>query len=124
MTSMPLKEAAELLVIPGEAGFRLWQAGGTILEGWVTAQKGDVDALLKIREGTDNWLGTGAKFMLPYFLGLQAQIELKFGEAGIALDLLNKAQVQVEATTERWFGSKSSACKVRHCFRSDRRRSM
>ena len=97
--------AAELLVISGEAGFRLWQAGGTILEGWVTAQKGDVDALLKIREGTDNWLGTGAKFMLPYFLGLQAQIELKFGEAGIALDLLNKAQVQVEATTERWFGS-------------------
>src|SRR4051812_28584605 len=79
-------------------------SGGTIPEGWVTAQRGDADALLKIKEGTESWLGTGAKFMLPYFLALQAQIELKLGETGIAMDLLTKAQAKVESTTERWFG--------------------
>ncbi len=97
--------AAELLIISSEAGFRLWQAGASILQGWVCAQQGRIDeGFAMISDGTENWLKTGAKFMLPYFLGLQAQLQLKLGQTNEALILLSQAQEQVEKTTERWFG--------------------
>ena len=95
--------ASELLAISNEAGFRLWRAGGLILDGWATAAKDPNKARTQMEEGIDSWLGTGAKYMLPYFLALRAQLEIKIGAHERAIQLLRQAHSQVEHTTERWF---------------------
>jgi class 3 adenylate cyclase/predicted ATPase len=95
---------AELAQIASDAGFHLWQAGSTILRGWTLAESGEFDAgRSDIQRGADEWRGTGAEFMLPYFLALLAQVELRAGRAQDALSLLEDALHRVERTGERWF---------------------
>jgi predicted ATPase len=96
----------ELSQISGEAGFRLWQAGATILQAWAAAEEGDT-ALGRsdLQRGFDDWRSTGAQYMSPYFRALQAQIELKAGDPAVALQLLEEAQEIIERTNERWYAA-------------------
>jgi predicted ATPase len=94
----------ELAEIAGDAGFRFWQAGATVLSGWARAEAGGLeDGRLEIKRGVDEWCGTGAEYMLPYFLALLAQVECRAGRAQAALSLLEEALSRVERTGERWF---------------------
>jgi predicted ATPase len=43
--------------------------------------------------------------MAPYFLALEAQIDLKAGNSRTALHLLAEANAKVEQTNERWFAA-------------------
>ncbi|TIP82438.1 MAG: hypothetical protein E5X58_38895 [Mesorhizobium sp.] len=43
--------------------------------------------------------------MVPYFIALQAQIEVRAGNHGAALLLLEAAQAGIERTEERWFAA-------------------
>ncbi|MCA1438644.1 AAA family ATPase [Ensifer sp. IC4062] len=98
--------AGELLQISGEAGFRLWQAGATVLQAWAFAEEGDTDrARTDLQRGIEEWKGTGARYMLPYFAAVQAQIEMRAGNAGEATRLLQGAQDDIERTNERWFAA-------------------
>lgn len=99
-------KAAELERIAGEAGFRFWLAGATILKAWTTAEAGDIDrGRLELKRGIAEWQATGARFMLPYFLGLQATIERKADDPTAALRLLDLAAATIERTNERWFAA-------------------
>jgi predicted ATPase len=96
----------ELAQIAADAGFRFWQAGATVLRGWTLAEAGDPEAgRLEIQRGADEWRATGAEYMLPYFLALLAQVELKAGRPQAALALLEEARIRVERTGERWFAA-------------------
>lgn len=98
--------AAELLQISGEAGFRLWHAGATILQAWVVAEEGDPGrGLADLQRGLREWQSTGARYMLPYFAAVQAQIEMKAGNTAEAIRLLEKAQADIDRTDERWFAA-------------------
>ena len=97
---------SELAHIAGEAGFRFWLAGATILQAWVTAEEGQTErARAALQKGIKEWRSTGAQYMCPYFVALQAQIELKAGEPATALKLLEEAHQAIERTTERWFAA-------------------
>jgi class 3 adenylate cyclase/predicted ATPase len=94
----------ELARIAADAGFHLWQAGSTVLCGWALAEAGDPEAgRLEIQRGVDEWRATGAEYMLPYFLALLAQVELKAGRPQSALPMLEEARIRVERTGERWY---------------------
>ncbi len=98
--------AAELLQISGEAGFRFWQAGATILQAWAVAEEGDTDrGRTDLQRGLRDWRSTGARYMSPYFAALQAQIEMRAGDAAEAIRLLEEAQEEIERTNERWFAA-------------------
>jgi predicted ATPase len=43
--------------------------------------------------------------MVPYFIALQAQIEVRAGDPGAALLLLEAAQARMERTNERWYAA-------------------
>jgi predicted ATPase len=94
----------ELAKIAADAGFRFWFAGATILRGWTVADKGDLATGAEtIEKGIEEWRATGANYMLPYFLALQAQVANKASRRDRALRLLDKAENRVERTGERWF---------------------
>ncbi len=100
------ERCSELARIAGEAGFRFWQAGAAILNAWLIAEMGDPErGRMELQRGVHEWRATGAKFMLPYFLALQAQMEAKAGDPLTALRLLEAAHAETERTNERWFAA-------------------
>ena len=64
-----------------------------------------VVAVSNSNEVLTEWRATGAEFMVPYFIALQAQIEIKAGDPGAALLLLEAAHAGIERTKERWFAA-------------------
>jgi predicted ATPase len=100
------KRCTELARIAGEAGFRFWHAGATILNAWTIAEAGNTDrGRVELQQGLGEWLATGAKYMVPYFHALQAQIEVKAGDPNAAVRLLEAAYADIERTNERWFAA-------------------
>ncbi|CAH2405050.1 adenylate/guanylate cyclase domain-containing protein [Mesorhizobium ventifaucium] len=100
------EQCSELTRIASEAGFRLWLAGATILSAWAIAEAGDFDrGRLELQRGLTEWRATGAEFMVPYFIALQAQIEVRAGDHDAAFLLLEAAQAGIERTKERWFAA-------------------
>ncbi|WP_192923170.1 adenylate/guanylate cyclase domain-containing protein [Sinorhizobium meliloti] len=100
------ERSAELTRIAREAGFRFWLAGATMLNAWTIAEAGDfARGRVELRRGLSEWRETGAEFMVPYFVALQSQIEMRAGDPGAALVLLEAAQAGVERTKERWFAA-------------------
>jgi predicted ATPase len=96
----------ELARIATDGGFHFWRAGSTVLRGWTLAEVGDLDAgRLEIRRGADEWRASGAEFMVPYFLALLAQIEMKAGFPKAALPPLEEADARVQRTGEGWFAA-------------------
>jgi class 3 adenylate cyclase/predicted ATPase len=96
----------ELDRIAGEAGFRFWEAGARILRGWALADAGELEAgRAELRRGAQDWQASGAEYMVPYFLALEAQIDIKAGDGRTALHLLAEASAKVEQTNERWFAA-------------------
>ena len=94
----------ELAQIAADAGFHFWQAGSTVLCGWVLAEAGDPEAgRREIQRGMGEWRATGAEYMMPYFLALLAQVELKAKRPEPALPMLEEARIRVERTGERWY---------------------
>jgi predicted ATPase len=94
----------ELARIAEELGFRFWRAGAMILHGWLLAESGDVEfGRRELAQGVEAWRGSGASYMMPYFLALQAQIEHRAGGAEAALGLLEMATARADQTGERWF---------------------
>jgi predicted ATPase len=43
--------------------------------------------------------------MVPYFIALQAQIQVRAGNHDVALRLLEEAHARIERTNERWFAA-------------------
>jgi class 3 adenylate cyclase/predicted ATPase len=96
--------AAELIAIATQEGFRFWLAGGTVLQGWATADAGQPDAgIAQMRDAIEAWRETGAEYLVPYFLALMADAHHKQGDAARALQLLDEALARADRTEERWF---------------------
>lgn len=96
--------ADELAKLAEEEGFRFWLAGGNILQGWVVANEGDLQAGMKtMQDGIGEWQKTGANFMMPYFLALLADLHIRYGEPAKALSILDEAEKRIEGSKERWF---------------------
>jgi len=65
----------QLIAICEEHGFANWRAMAIALKGWATARSGNPEAGASLLvKGLDQWRATGARLMVPYLLGLLAEV--------------------------------------------------
>ena len=94
---------AQLVELATEQSFPHWSAQGTIYRGWVKVNIGDVaGGLSLLRSGRDAFRATGAKLLLPHYMGLLAAAWEIAGQMEEAVTLLDDALQIVEWTGERW----------------------
>jgi predicted ATPase len=94
---------AQLVALATEQGFPHWSAQGTIYRGWVKVNTGDVACGISLlRSGRDAFRATGAKLLLPHYMGLLATACGIVGQIEEGVTLLDDALQIVEWTGERW----------------------
>jgi len=94
---------AQLVALATEQGFPHWSAQAKIYQGWVKVNTGDLAAGISLlRSGRDAFRATGAKLLLPHYMGLLAAAGEIAGQMEEAVTLLDGALQIVEWTGERW----------------------
>jgi predicted ATPase len=84
--------------------FPIWQAGGTVLQGWARVRQGQAgEGLTLIHQGINDWRASGVNLILPYYLALLAEAYGRAGRPDEGLHELTGALALVEATGERWY---------------------
>jgi predicted ATPase len=81
-----------------------WLGYGLVLQGWVRAELGEIDAGIGlIWEGMESYRVTGAEFMRPFFLSLLVEQYGRIGEIPRGFMLLDEAQAIIDQSGERWY---------------------
>ena len=97
-------DADALLALSTEHGFSMFVALARCTRGWALAvgsrQEHGVD---EIRAGIEQWQATGARFLVPYQLGLLCDAEAAVGRQEAALGTVEKALEVASRTGERWW---------------------
>jgi class 3 adenylate cyclase/predicted ATPase len=94
---------AEGVAIAASQGFAYTEALGTVLSGWLDGERGDVvGGLARMDAGLAAFTATGAEIAVPFFLTLEAGLLRRVDRCADALDVLSRAQDQVERWGERW----------------------
>jgi class 3 adenylate cyclase/predicted ATPase len=93
-----------LLRISTEQGFALYQAWGTVLQGWTLAEQGEIeDGIAQMQQGLTAWRTMGAELLLPNFLSLLAEAYGKVGRVDEGLVLLTEGLGLIDKNGERWW---------------------
>jgi predicted ATPase/tRNA A-37 threonylcarbamoyl transferase component Bud32 len=95
-----LESAEACRALATEQGFSFWLAGGTVLSGWALAECGVDEGLDRLRQGLDEWVGTGSVTYHTYYLGLLAAVLARRGQAEEASRTLGEAMALVRRTGE------------------------
>lgn len=93
--------AAEVLAVAVEHRFAFWQAGATVLLGWVAAASGDPGGLSLLDQGIDAWQATGSRTYRAYYLTLLADARARCGKTDDAIAALDDADRAAATTGER-----------------------
>src|SRR5215813_368797 len=95
--------ADAVMALALEQGFPYWSTQGTILQGWVRSEQGQVqEGLAQIHQGVVGLQATGEAVLWPYFVGLLAAACGKAGQVREGLALLEEALTLVDKTEARW----------------------
>jgi predicted ATPase len=91
-----------------EHGFPYWSSLSSIVQAWGIAERGDLEqGIAQFRRGLQNYLATGARLGLSWFLALLAQMLARNGQIDEAFETLTQAAAHEDATDERYY-----ACEV------------
>jgi len=97
-------DADALLDLSTDHGFSLFVALARCSRGWALAVGGgDAQGVDEIRAGIEQWQATGARFLVPYQLGLLGDAQAAVGRQEAALDTVDAALAIVRRTGERWW---------------------
>ena len=98
------RKRAEATVALGEGhGFAYYLAWGTIVQGWVGVESGEVeDGMAEMQQGLAALRATGSSLRLPYYRALLAAALSKTGHVAEGLRALDEAFADVQQTGERW----------------------
>jgi adenylate cyclase len=101
------QELAETLItLCTEQGEPYWLAGGIVLQGWVLAERGQVeDGIAQMCQGLAAWQATGAEIILPYHLSLLAETHGRRGQAAEGLRVLTEALSLAQQHEEHWWAA-------------------
>ena len=94
----------QLIAVCEEHGFPNWRAMAIAWKGWVTARSGDPEAgegLLA--KGLDQWRGTGSRLVVPYLLGLTAEVRALQGRWQDAEDHVSQGLEMIAETGDQVF---------------------
>jgi predicted ATPase len=95
--------ATETMALAVEHQFAFWQAGATVLLGWVAAAAGSPEGIDLLKEGLDAWAKTGSQTYRAYYLGLLADAAFRCGRDEEALAALDESERAARANGERLF---------------------
>jgi predicted ATPase len=96
--------AQALMDLCREQGFALLEAGGRVLHGWsLTGLGHTAEGIGQMRQGLEEWRGTGALSHRPFHQALLAEALMTGGEVREALALLDDALSLSAATGERFW---------------------
>jgi predicted ATPase len=96
-------DADALLALNSEHGFSLFAALARCSRGWALAIGGEELGVDEIREGIEQWQAAGARFLVPYQLGLLGDAQAAVGRRELALGTVEEALDVVRRTGERWW---------------------
>ena len=97
-------DADALLALSTEHGFSLFVALARCSRGWALAVGGGQEqGVDEIRAGIEQWQATGARFLVPYQLGLLGDAQAVVGRPEAALGTVEAALAVVKRTGERWW---------------------
>ena len=97
-------DADALLALSTESGFSLLVARARCLRGWARTVAGrEEDGVDEIRAGLEQWQATGARYLVPYQLGLLGEAQAAVGKPDLALATVEEALAVVRKTGERWW---------------------
>jgi predicted ATPase len=86
-----VREVAEpLIAIAAEHGFPQWLAFGRVLDAWVQTELGGGAGVAQLRGAIGHYRGQNQLYV-PYFLGLLAAMQLRYGETAEGLDTVTSA---------------------------------
>jgi predicted ATPase len=99
-----LRQATEeLAALAAEHRFPFYVAAGQIYRGWVLSAGPEVARGVDVlREGMATFMDLGSMALRPYFSSRIAVLSAEAGSPGDGIDLLDKAQEQVEQSGQRW----------------------
>ena len=106
-------EHAEAAVALSTAqGFPQWAAMGTSLRGWALAMQGQGEVgMAQVRQGITAWQATGAKFFVPYFCTVLAEVSDHLGHPEDGLQALAEANTLVQQHEDRYW--EAEVCRLR-----------
>ncbi|MCP3962482.1 MAG: AAA family ATPase [bacterium] len=95
------REAEELLKIARVHGLPLWSAGGHLLRGWARSVSSPLEAVPELCQALASWRSTGARAMVPTYLGIVASAFSRAGDVKMGLSTIAEAFEVVEEYGER-----------------------
>jgi adenylate cyclase len=96
--------AHEALALAEAQGYPYRAAEARILAGWAQAMLGEeAQGLALLEQGLEEVRALGGRIDLPYFLGLQAQVQAAEGRTALALQTLETALTAGDAREEQTF---------------------
>jgi len=103
MFSIAIERVESMINLCQENQIRHFLEEGTILNGWLQAEQGEIETGIKtIREGLERFRAGGTEFMRPFFLSLLAEFLAKQGNYRQGIALLDEAHELMEKSDERW----------------------
>jgi predicted ATPase len=96
--------ASDLIELATRQNIAQFLGGGEVLRGWARSACGDAaEGLAWIERGIEDWMATGAKLGVSYYLVLKAEASYFADRVSEALDAITEAQGAVERSEERWW---------------------
>ena len=104
-SQLTLEHADTAMAIAAEQGFVFFIAYDTMLKGWATAEKGQLEAGISLlREGLISFQATGTKVLVPQWMIVLAELYATLGQVKDALSTLAEAQLLYKKNNgERYF---------------------
>jgi adenylate cyclase len=97
------RHGKDLIELSARYNFAYWLAAGVILRGWARSASGDAGGISLIEGGVENYLATGSRIGLPFFLALKAEALHLANRTSEALRVIAEAKLLVEKFEERWW---------------------
>jgi predicted ATPase len=93
-------------------GFAYWWTLGSILKGWLLAQRGESEVGFRMYEkGLHGYRATGARLGLSWLVGLRGELLAKVGRIDEGLAAIEEALSHVEETDERYYEAEAHRLK-------------
>jgi predicted ATPase len=100
---------AEGIALADEKSAVFFRAGGSCLQGCISALSGELPNSVKlITSGLEAWRATGATLFVPLYLSNLARAYAELGRSDEARRCIDEAIGTIETTKERWFEAEAN----------------
>jgi predicted ATPase len=98
--------ASDLIELATRQNFAQWRAGAFVFRGWArSASGGTAEGVAWVEEGIKDWRALGSTLIVPYWLGLKAEV-LHFTDClAEALKAIREAEKLAEISGEYWWSA-------------------